>query len=491
MHTSAHYRRKMKNMLVAYSNAQNRWLWPSALFSLTLFALALRWYYVSTALVIGPLSGDATQYYSYAWNLVHHGIFANSHPGAATITPDNHRDPGYPLFLAIWMKLIGTNDSWYAGNSWYAAVLLCQALLGALTVTMAAQLARYWLSLRWAISAGLLIAVWPHSITINSNFLSETLFGFLCTLGLLLCARAHRRQSPWWAITAGLALGAAALTNAILLPFGILLAGFLAWRKLVPRRICVALAIGALLLPSAWAIRNTQIPAGNAGNSSMSRALETFVVGSWPSFYPAWRASIFGDANTKAKAQITLKAVRDETGVLQVTPLDGIPAIVQRLGQHPLRYAAWYLLEKPHLFWDWSIQIGYGDIYVLRTQDSPFQTNAAWIAVAAICHAMNLLLMLLALASLFLAWSKRRFQDIFGEQANRAVVVAVMGLAVFATLVYAILQAEPRYSIPFRSFEILLAVTTLSAITTWWRQRHKQPLDLDLAPTSIPVNLHN
>jgi len=164
---------------------------------------------------------------------------------------------------------------------------------------------------------------------------------------------------------------------------------------------------------------------------------------------------------------------------------------VQRLGQHPLRYAAWYLLEKPHLFWDWNIQIGYGDIYVLRTQDSPFQTKPAWIAVAAICRAMNLLLMLLALASLFLAWSKRRFQNIFGEQANRAAVVAVVGLTVFATLVYTILQAEPRYSIPFRSFEILLAVTTLSAIKTWWRQRHKQPLDMELAPTSIPVTHHN
>ena len=478
MHTyNALPARDEEYMLIAHSTAQNRWLWPLALFSLTLFALALRWYYASTTLVIGPLSGDATQYYSYAWNLAHHGVFANSHPGAMISTPDNYRDPGYPLFLAIWMKLIGTNDSWYAGDSWYAAVLLCQAMLGALTVTMATQLGRHWLSLRCSIGTGLLMAVWPHSITINSNFLSETLFGFLCTLGLLLCAHAYRRQNPWRAIAAGLVLGAAALTNAILLPFGILLAGFLAWRKLVPRHVCVALAIGALLLPGAWAIRNMQISTHIAGNSSEARALENFVVGSWPSFYPAWHASVFGDANAKAGAQVTLKAVHDEISASQTAPLSGTRAIMQRLGQHPLRYAVWYLFEKPQLFWDWSIQVGYGDIYVLRTQNAPFQTNPAWLALEAICHAINPLLMLLALASLFLAWPKWRSQMTLGQQTGGAALATVTGLLVFVTLVYTILQAEPRYSIPFRPFEMLLAVTTLSAIATWSQLRRKQALD--------------
>jgi len=478
----------MKNMLVAYSTAQNRRLWPLALFALTLFALALRWYYVSTTSVIAPFSGDANQYYSYAWNLVHRGVFANSHPGAMAIIPDNYRDPGYPSFLAAWMKLTGTNDSWHAGDPWYTAVLLCQAMLGALTVTMATQLGRYWLSPRWAMGAGLLMAVWPHSITINSNFLSETLFGFLCTLGLLLCARAYQRQNPVWAITAGLGLGAAALTNATLLPFGILLAGFLVWRKLVPRQTCLALAVGVLLLPGAWAIRNAQIAKPIASNSSTGRALQTFVVGSRPSFYPAWRASVFGDSKAKANAQVTLKAARDELDELQTAPLLGSQAIMQRLGQHPLRYAAWYLFGKPYLLWDWSIQIGYGDIYVLRTRNAPFQTNPAWLALEAICHAINPVLMLLALASPTLAWSKRGFQAIFGEQASRAALITVISLPMFATVVYTILQAEPRYSIPFRPFEMLLAVSTLSAITIWCQRRHRQVPGLVSAP--IPAKLY-
>ena len=117
-------------MLTTDPTSSNRWFWPLALFAITLLALVLRVYYVRTAVVDHPVRGDATQYYAYAWNLSQHGVFAKDAPGAATITPDNYRDPGYPLFLSVWMKALGSADAWYA------AVLLCQALLGALAVIL-------------------------------------------------------------------------------------------------------------------------------------------------------------------------------------------------------------------------------------------------------------------------------------------------------------------------------------------------------------------
>jgi len=458
-------------MLANDSTAQNRWLYPLALSTLTLFALALRWHYVNTTVVVAPLRGDAMQYYEYAWNLAHHWVFAKNVPGAAAITPDNYRDPGYPLFLAVWMKLVGsTGNSWYAGDSWYIAVLRCQALLGALTILLATRLSRYWLSPRWAMGAALLMAIWPHSITINSDLLSETLFGFLCALSLLLSANAFRRQNLFWAATAGMVLGAAALTNAILLPFGILLAGFLTLCKLVPHKICMALALGSLLLPGIWAVYDIQISAPVAGSSSKDRVLQNFVQGSWPNFHSAWRASIFGDANTQAKAHASLQAVNNEIGSLQSSPAYGAEAIIRRFGTHPFRYVAWYLFEKPYSLWDWSIEIGQGDIYVFPVKNAPFQINPIWLASAAICKALNVLLMLLALASPFCAWSNRRCETKLDLQANRAALAMVIGLLVFVTLVYTALQAEPRYSIPFRSFEMLLSVTSISAATTWWRR---------------------
>jgi 4-amino-4-deoxy-L-arabinose transferase-like glycosyltransferase len=444
---------------------EKHWRWLLALSTITVLALALRWYYVSTALVLNPVRGDATQYYAYAWNLANHGVFAKDAPDAVVLTPDNYRDPGYPVFLALWMKILG------AGDAWYAAVLLCQALLGAMTVTLTTQLGKQWLPTGWAIAGGLLMAVWPHSITINGYLLTETLFGFLCVLGLLLFARACLCGSIWWAATAGLALGAAALTNAVLLPFGILLAGFLTWRKLAPWKICIALAMGALLLPGAWAIRNTQIPAPTAGNSSKDRALQNFVQGAWPNYHDAYRSSIFGDAVTQVNTRDTLHAVDEEYAALLDSPVDGTKTIVRRFDQHPWRYASWYLLEKPRELWGWDVVIGQGDLYVYPTKNAPFQISLPWIALAAICHTLNLLLMLLALASLPMAWLRQRNSRGQSAQAGHTSLISVICLLTFATLVYTTLQAEPRYSIPFRSFEMLLAATTLCGITTWLRQK--------------------
>jgi 4-amino-4-deoxy-L-arabinose transferase-like glycosyltransferase len=441
--------------------------WPVTLIILTLFALALRWYYVSTAVVLDPVRGDATQYYSYAWNLIHHGVFTKDAPGAANVTPDNYRDPGYPLFLAFWMKALGT------GSKWYAAVLLCQALLGALTVTLATQLGRHWLSGRWALGAGLLVAVWPHSITINGYLLTETLFSFLCVLGLLLFSRSCQRNTAWLAIAAGLVLGAAALTNAILLPFGVLLATFLAWRKFAPRRICLALAAGALLLPGAWAVRNAQISTLVSDNSSTARALQNLVQGSWPEYHSAWRDSVLGDAAAQAKAQATLQAIDAEYDVLLASPITGAKAILRRLGEHPLHYAGWYLLQKPRVLWGWNIRIGQGDVYVYPTQNSPFRINRFWIVLEVVAHALSPILMLLALTAPLVAWSQERRAKTSTDRDGQAILVAIIFLLVFVTLIYTALQAEPRYSIAFRPFEILLAMTTIAAAGSWWRNRNR------------------
>lgn len=463
-------------MFTTVSTSRNRWLWPLALVSITVLALAMRWYYVSTAVVLNPVRGDATQYYSYAWNLVHHGVFSNDVPGALTVSPDNYRDPGYPLFLALWMKALG------AGGAWYAAVLLCQALLGALTVTLATQLGRCWLSPRWAIGAGLLMAVWPHSIAINGYLLTETLFGFLIALALLLFAHASRQANTKWAIAAGLTFGAAALTNAIMLPFALLLAGFLGWRKLAPHRICVALAVAGLLLPGSWAIRNAQITAPQSDGSSMDRALQNLVQGAWPSYHSAWRDSALGDATTQARARVTLHAMDVEYDTLRASPVMGSKAMLQRLGEHPLHYAVWYLIRKPYQLWGWNIQIGQGDIYVYPTKNAPFQTSPAWIALAAICHAINPLLMFLALAGFWAAWPRTRHSAALSAAASEAAAVPVICMVMFATLVYSALQAEPRYSIAFRPFEILLALTPLAGFNHWWRERSQT--SHQLAPNS-------
>jgi hypothetical protein len=461
-----------QNMSITISpiSESSKWKWWLSLFAIALIALAMRWYYVSTAVVLDPVRGDAAQYYSYAWNMANHAIFSKDPPGSLTVSPDNYRDPGYPFFLAVWMKLLG------AGDAWYAAVLLCQALLGALTVLLVTVIGRYWLPPLWAISAGGLMAAWPHSITINGYLLSETLFGFLCALGMLLCVGTCRNLSAWRGFGAGLAFGAAALTNAILLPFSISLAAFLLWRKYVNRKIFFSIALGALLLPAAWSVRNRDIAPSTDGNSSRDRALLNLVLGTWPEFQASWRESFFGDSAQKKRAQEITLAYQKEYLALKQSPIDGAAIILKRFSRDPWQYGAWYFFEKPHLLWDWDIRIGQGDIYVYPTRRDPFSNSPAWIAIYSICRAINFPLMLLALASVFFVCSKRSPLNSLDKQDNRSALVIVICLTAFVTTIYTALQAEPRYSIAFRPYEVLLAVSTLYALRLLWKKYKHPPL---------------
>jgi hypothetical protein len=436
------------------------WAWPLILAGTTLLALALRWYYVTITIVPEPLSGDAGQYCAYAWNLVHHGIFSSSTPGSQHVVPDNYRDPAYPMFLALWMKTLGTRQASYA------ATLLCQALLGAMTVGMSMHICRQWLSIPWATAAGLLMAVWPHSIATNGFLLTETLSAFLCALGMLLWIKACQSNLPGKALASGLTLGTAALTNAALQPFGILLAALIAWRAPTLRKTCLILALTSALLPFAWAVRNAYLPATDIHVSSRARALQNLVQGSWPTYHSAWRASKLGSGATKINATIILNSINREDEQLLSSPLKGIKSIMRRMQQHPVDYLAWYLFQKPYQLWGWEIEIGQDDIYPYVVINSPFQTQSAWIALAAICHALNPWLLWLSLTCLPLTWWEQRVCR--HVSLPPPPITSVIALLAFVTLVYCILQAEPRYATPFRSLEIALAFTTLANLKARW-----------------------
>jgi hypothetical protein len=447
---------------------KNSWPWIAVF--ITVLAFTLRWHYVMATYVPVPLGGDASQYFYYAWNLTHHGVFSLSHPGASVIAPDSYRDPGYPLFLALWMKLLGGQ------SAWYVATLLSQALLGALTVAFSLQISRQWLSIKWASVAGLLMAIWPHSIAINGFLLTETLTGFLCALGMLLWVYACKHQHRGLAVAGGLVFGAAALTNSVLKPFCLLLAVFEAWRAPRLRKLALLLASGSLLLPVAWAFRTSQLPTSDIHSSSTGRALQNLVQGSWPAYHPAWRLSKLGNETEKANAKALLGAMDSEYELLLKSPRDGFKAIGQRMSQHPLAYMGWYLFQKPYELWGWDIEIGQGDIYPYPVLNAPFQVNPTWRALAALCHTINPLLWLLALASLPLTWLNARYakQDFLSCSA----LAGALGLLAFVSLLYTALQAEPRYSIPFRALEIAMTFTSLSVLASYWkRYREHQPDD--------------
>jgi len=447
VHTRCHFP-TIPYTLMTDSVRRKRWQWPLLLFLLWGFAFGIRYHYVVHAQVFQPANvinarADAVEYYDYALNLSRYATFSKAPPSEEPPSSDSFRDPGYPVLLAAWMKIYG---KW---NSWYAAVLLSQALLSSLTVVLMVALARHWMPGIWLALAGLLMSIWPHSVAMSSYLLSETLFGFLAALGIFLLRISLERGSTRWAAISGIGFSLAALTNAILIPFSPMLAAYLLARKKASRKLCAALAIAAIAVIGPWMLRNGLLPAGAGQSSSSGRALVNLVQGSWPSYHPAYQAAMRHEPD----GVVISAAIDREIATLQSSPSAGLALIEHRMTSRPGEYVWWYL-SKPALLWDWDIRIGQGDIYVYPTRNSPFKTEPVFRAIAALCRALNPWLFVLAIAGAVLALLPK-------AQTSPGPAAAALML-LFVTLIYSILQAEPRYSVPFRGLEIVLATYAAS-----------------------------
>jgi hypothetical protein len=346
------------------------------------------------------------------------------------------------------MKLTSSFDALYA------LVLMAQAIIGATTVSLFTLAGRGWLT-RWPLAAAaLLMAVWPHSVAIPAYLLTETLVGFLCAAALLATETASRSIRPLLWVMAGALWSLAAMTNAVLLPFASLLAMVLWLSRRIDRRTALALAFSSLVLPFGWSVRSATLP---QGASATGRAVTNFVQGSWPTYHDAIQLAAQGDDD----GQHHLQWMQYEMDTLQKDPAAGLVLMRDRMAQKPMAHITWYLW-KPALLWAWNIRVGFGDVYVYPTRNSPFFTTGPLWPLEATCYIADPVLALLMLAGVIAALLRR-------DATVVAKVAAV--LAIFVTFVYSILQSEPRYSIPFRGFEMLLAVGGSVAIAAWARDR--------------------
>lgn len=418
-----------------------------------LLALTMRWYFVTHAQVLQPLDdpnvqADAADYYRYAWNVFHHGTFASDLPGATMLHPSSFRDPGYALFLAAWMAITSSYPAWYAG------VVLSQAALGALTVVLILVALRGTVSNLTLGCAALLMACWPHSVAAPAYVLTETLFGFLCASSVLALRCVTDRQHPAWLVSAALLLSLTSLANAVLIPFAPLLAGILFLRKRLDARRALLLALISLLLPAAWGLRSSVIP---VTGTSTHRAAMNLVQGSWPTYHDAYQLAMKGNPAGKQ----TIQAIDAEIARFDQGPHAGLARMLDRMSGAPGTYLAWYL-SKPAVLWGWDIRIGQGDIYVYPTRQSPFATLPAWKSMESLYFLANPLLAIFSAIGAVYALTRKNAPSTH---------LAMAAIVAFATLVYGVLQSEPRYATPFRGFEAALACIAIEAARSFWRRR--------------------
>jgi hypothetical protein len=438
-------------------------------------ALAVRVVYVVGAKVDEPIRGDVNQYVLYAWNLTHHATFSKAMPEADVAQPDSYRGPGYPAMLALTMVLAGHSDlpvrpgpqgRWflgYASDTWMRYALAAQVVLSTLTVLLTILLARLWLARGAALAVGLLVAIWPHLISFSGVLLSETLFAFTIALSLWLLCTAERRSNTAMMAAAGMSFGFAYLVNPIILVFP-LLVGATLW-IVSRRRLGTALLLAFLVAPCAWGVRDAGV---QGSTSAIDRAAENFVDGSWPQYHAAYNSRF----ENEISAQI-MAALGEELNTFLRDRSQGLAMMRERMALDPGYYAGWYLLTKPFLLWDWAIRIGSGDIYFVETVNSPLERYPVLQAIKNALRAANPVLFALALGAVLLVLVNVAFR----RRNEDPLPVIPAALFAYVTALHVVLQAEPRYSIPFRPTEILLAcwlVALVAARVAHFRQRRAQ-----------------
>lgn len=196
------------------------------------------------------LNADAEDYHGLASRLVTTGAYSSENGTLISLRP-----PLYPAINALIYRVAGVgNDD---------AVRAVQAVVSLLIAVLVYGLGQLVYSPRVALWAAGITCFYPAFLAYGNVVLSETWFTFFAVAFIALTLWAVENGSLATIAVAGVALGLAALTRSIMLPFVPILAVYLLWtwpgskgRRLVAAAVPVvvfAVVIGP------WAVRNTRL----------------------------------------------------------------------------------------------------------------------------------------------------------------------------------------------------------------------------------------
>ena len=151
--------------------------------------------------------------------------------------------PVYPLFLAVFTF----------GNRWYLPAIIAQSAVGALTAVVIYYIGRELFNRQTAAIAGIVTALYPYYVSHDGKVQDTALFTFITALCIFIFIKCRKSQSNiLWAL-AGLILGSALLTRAMLQPFAVIV--FLWFGYTHGRKVLLTIAVFVLTI-SPWLIRN-------------------------------------------------------------------------------------------------------------------------------------------------------------------------------------------------------------------------------------------
>ncbi len=200
-----------------------------------------------------PKLGDASAYHLIANNLADGRGYIRPFDLARfhLVVPTAEYPPLHPFVVSLFSRLGFRSVEWQR---------ICLAVVGTGTVVVIGTLGRRVAGARVGIVAAMIAAVSPMLFLPDVTLMSETVFGFLVALSLLLAVRAHASPTPLAVGMIGVVLGFATLTRAEGALLAMLLVVPLAVRTpgSVARRVgVVALGIaGVVVVVLPWTIRN-------------------------------------------------------------------------------------------------------------------------------------------------------------------------------------------------------------------------------------------
>ena len=143
------------------------------------YGLHLRYATVVNTEVYVPIRADAKDYFNYATNISKYHIFSRQsvNNNLNELTPDALRSPGYPFFASIFV----TDNK----KETVEATIIAQTVVQIICFSFLTAAVIKIFGIVWSVPAVFLLWTFPHFVTVNTYYLSESIF--ISALAILIC----------------------------------------------------------------------------------------------------------------------------------------------------------------------------------------------------------------------------------------------------------------------------------------------------------------